>query len=236
MVSAQINAGNRGDIAATMAPYAQSVDFLDEGWKSRDAIAKDLPSYFAHWPVRRSQLAGDVTIEFLTPNERKVSYTLDVEASNPTTREARQSRVNVTWTLHRDASWSPFKIVSHKQTRANQEKTADISEPDPAISTVKSYFFAVNNRDAKAAYNLFGATYRARVSFQEYLRRLKNTGTLTLTTIQRTVGTSSTATVEVTFQEVEPNGKMIRWHGPISMVAENGEWHIETLSGLKSDR
>jgi hypothetical protein len=236
MVTTQIDAGIRGDVDASMSLYADSVDFLDEGWKSRDAIAKDLPEYFAHWPERRSKLVGDVAIEFISPNERKVSYVLDFEASNPTTREVRQSRVNVSWTIRRDASWLPFKIVSHKQTRGLQEKAAESSEKDPAISVVKSYFTAVNNQDGTAAYRLFGATYRKRVSFQEYLRRLKKTGTLTLDRISRTATTSNSATIEVTFREVEPSGKLIRWHGPISLVVENGEWHIATLSGLQSVR
>jgi hypothetical protein len=204
--------------------------------KSRDAIAKDLPEYFAHWPVRRSKQVGDVAIEFISPNERKVSYVLDFEASNPATREVRQSRVIVLWIIRRETSWLPFKIVSHKQTRVVHEKAAESSEADPAVSLVKSYFTAVNNQDGTAAYRLFGAMYRKRVSFQEYLRRLKNTGTLTLDRVSRTATASNSATIEVTFREVEPSGKLIRWHGPISLVVENGEWHIATLSGLKSER
>jgi serine/threonine protein kinase len=236
MVATQIEAGIRGDVAASMALYADSVDFYDEGMKSRDAIAKDLPDYFAHWPVRHSKLIGDVSIETLGTNERKVGYTLDFDASNPATREKRQNIVNVTWIIRREGPWSSFKIVSHKQKSAKQNKAPDVSQPDGAIAAVKSYFAAVNNQDGTTAYRLFGATYRKRVPFQEYLRRLKNTGTLTLNTISRTATTSSSATVEVTFQEVEPNGKVIRWHGPISLMMENGEWHINTLSGLNSIR
>jgi serine/threonine protein kinase len=236
MVSTQIDAGTRGDVTASMALYADTVDFLDEGLKSREAIAKDLPGYFAHWPVRHSELVGEINIETLAENERRVGYTIDFEASNPATRESRKSRVNVIWIIRRDGPWSPFKIVSHKQTREIPEKVADASEPDGAIAVVKNYFAAVNNHDGTAAYRLFAATYRTRVSFQEYLRRLKKTGTLTLNSISRTTTTSSAATVEATFQEVEPSGKLIRWHGPISLVVENGEWHIATLSGLKSDR
>jgi serine/threonine protein kinase len=236
MVTTQIDAGTRGDVAASMALYADTVDFLDEGLKSREAIARDLPGYFAHWPVRRSELVGEIKIETLGENERKVGYTIDFEASNPATRESRKSRVNVIWIVRRDGPWSPFKIVSHKQTRAIPEKAADASEPDGAVTAVRSYFAAVNNHDGTAAYRLFAATYRARVSFQEYLRRLKKTGTLTLNSISRTATTSSSATVEVNFQEVEPRGKLIRWHGPISLAVENGEWHIATLSGLQSDR
>ncbi len=236
MVTTQIEAGTRGDVVASMALYADTVDFLDEGLKSREAIAKDLPGYFAHWPVRRSELVGEISIETLGENERRVGYTIDFEASNPATRESRKSRVNVTWIIRRDGPWSPFKIVSHKQTRAIPEKVAEASDPDGITAVVNSYFAAVNNHDGTAAYRLFAATYRKRVSFQEYLRRLKNTGTLTLTSISRTATTSSSATVEVTFQEVEPNGKVIRWHGPINLVVENGEWHIDTLKNLKSDR
>jgi ketosteroid isomerase-like protein len=236
MVTTQVDAGTRGDVAASMALYADTVDFLDEGLKSREAIAKDLPGYFAHWPVRRSELVGEVSIETLGENERKVGYTIDFEASNPATRESRKSRVNVTWIIRRDGPWSPFKIVSHKQTRAIPEKVAETSDADGAITAVKSYFAAVNNHDGTAAYRLFAATYRTRVSFQEYLRRLKNTGTLTLNSINRTATTSSSATVEVVFQEVEPSGKVIRWQGPIRLLVENGEWRIDTLSGLKSNR
>ncbi|MEY2564998.1 MAG: eukaryotic-like serine/threonine-protein kinase [Verrucomicrobiota bacterium] len=236
MVATQIEAGTRGDVAASMALYADNVDFYDEGLKTRDDIAKDLPDYFAHWPVRRSKLIGDVTIEPLGSNERKVDYTLDFEASNPATREKRQNIVNVTWIIRRDNPGSSFKIISHKQKSVKQQKALDASEPDGAIAAVKNYFAAVNNQDGTTAYQLFGSTYRTRVPFQEYLRRLKTTGTLTLNNISRTATTSSSATVEVTFQEVESNGKVIRWHGPISLVVEKGEWHIDTLGGLKSDR
>jgi len=236
MVSTQIDAGTRGDVAASMALYADNVDFLDEGLKTRDSIARDLPDYFARWPVRRSTLVGDVNIEDLSENERKVGYTLDFEASNPTTREVRQNKVNVTWVIRRDGSFSPFKIVSHKQKSVKQEKIAEDPGLDPAIETVKNYFTAVNNQDGTAAYRLFAAAYRGRVSFKDYLRRLKNTGTLTLNGINRTATGSNSATVDVVFREVEPSGKVIQWRGPIFLVVESGEWRIETLSKLNSQR
>jgi serine/threonine protein kinase len=236
MVSTQIDTGTRGDVAASMALYADTVDFLDEGLKTRDSIARDLPDYFAHWPVRRSTLIGDVNIEDLTESERKVGYTLDFEASNPATREVRQNRVEVTWVIRRDGPFSPFKIVSHKQKSVKQEKIAQDPGLDPAIETVKSYFTAVNNQDGTAAYRLFAAAYRGRISFKDYLRRLKNTGTLTLTGINRTATGSNSATVDVIFREVEPSGKVIQWRGPIFLVVESGEWRIETLSKLNSQR
>jgi serine/threonine protein kinase len=236
MVSTQIEAGTRGDVVASMALYADTVDFLDEGLKTREAIARDLPNYFAHWPVRRSELVGEVSIGTLGENERTVGYTIDFEASNPTTRELRQNRVDVTWVIRRDGPFSPFKIVSHKQKSVKQEKIAQDPGVDPAIETVKSYFTAVNNQDGTAAYRLFAAAYRGRVSFKDYLRRLKNTGTLTLTGINRTATGSNSATVDVIFREVEPSGKVIQWRGPIFLVVESGEWRIETLSKLNSQR
>lgn len=235
MVATQIDTGTRGDVAGSMALYADNVDFLDEGLKTRDAIAHDLPEYFARWPVRRSALVGDVSIENLSENERRVDYTLDFEASNPATREVRQSRVDVTWIVRRDGPFSPFKIVSHKQKSTKQEKITDPSL-DPAIEAVKSYIAAVNNQDGTTAYRLFAAAYRGRVSFQEYLRRMKNTGSMTLNSISRTASTASSATVEVSFREVEPNGKVIQWQGPIFLLLESGEWRIQTLSKLRSQR
>ena len=236
MVTTQIDAGTRGDVAASMALYADTVDFLDEGLKSSEAIAKDLPGYFAHWPVRRSELVGEISIETLGENERKVGYTIDFEASNPATRASRKNRVSVTWIIRRDGPWSPFKIVSHKQTRAIPETVAEPSDADGAIAAVKSYFAAVNNHDGAAAYRLFGANYHKRASFEQYLQLLKKSGTLTLNSISRTASTNSSATVEVTFEEVEPGGKVILWHGPIKLVVESGEWRIDTLRGLKSNR
>jgi len=236
MVSTQIEAGTRGDVVASMALYADMVDFLDEGLKSREAIAKDLPGYFAHWPVRRSELVGEISIETLGENERRVGYTIDFEASNPATRESRQNRVDVTWVVRRDGPFFPFKIVSHKQKSVKQEKISEDPGLDPAIAAVKSYFTAVNTQDGTAAYRLFAAAYRGRVSFKDYLRRLKNTGTLTLNGVNRTATGSSSATVEVTFREVEPSGKVIQWQGPIFLVVESGEWRIETLSKLRSQR
>jgi ketosteroid isomerase-like protein len=236
MVTTQIDAGTRGDVAASMALYADTVDFLDEGLKSREAIAKDLPGYFAHWPVRRSELVGEISIETLGETERKVGYTIDFEASNPATGASRKNRVSVTWIIRRDGPWSPFKIVSHKQTRAIPETVAEPSDTDGAIATVKSYFAAVNNHDGAAAYRLFGANYHKRASFEQYLQLLKKSGTLTLNSISRTASTNSSATVEVTFEEVEPGGKVILWHGPIKLVVESGEWRIDTLRGLKSNR
>jgi serine/threonine protein kinase len=236
MVSTQIDSGVRGDVAASMALYADNVDFLDEGLRTHDAIALDLPEYFAHWPVRHSTLIGAVSIENLSDNERKVGYTLDFEASNPATRELRQNRVDVTWVIRREGPFSPFKIISHKQRVVKQEKATEDPGFDPVIETVNSYFTAVNNQDGTAAYRLFAAAYRGRVSFKDYLRRLKNTGTLTLTGINRTAKGSSSATVEVTFREVEPSGKLIQWQGPIFLVVESGEWRIETLSKLRSQR
>ena len=235
MVSTQIDAGVRGDVLASMSLYAENVDFLEEGMKTWEAIAHDLPDYFARWPVRRSTMVGGVNIESISENDRKVNYTLDFEASNPATRELRQNRVDVTWVIRRPGPFSQFKIISHKQKSTKQEKPVDPAL-DPAIETVKNYFTAVNNQDGTAAYRLFGAAYRGRVSFKEYLRRLKNTGTLTLQSISRTASTSSSATVEVTFREVEPNGKVIQWRGPILLVVESGEWRIETLGKLQSQR
>jgi hypothetical protein len=236
MVSTQIEAGTRGDLDASMALYADTVDFFDEGLKPREAIAKDMLEYFAHWPVRRSRLVGDITIENISTNERQVGYTLDFEASNPGKELPRRNLVAVTWIVRRPGPWSAFKIVSHKQKSLSQEKPAAPAEDDQAIGAVKKYFAALNAQDATTAYRLFSAAFHARKSFQEYSKILKNTGTLTLQSISRTTPPGTSATVEVTFQELEPKGKVIQWRGPIGLVLESGEWKIDSLRGLKSDR
>jgi serine/threonine protein kinase len=241
MVTTQIEAGTRGDVTESMALYADSVDFLDEGWKTRDEIAKDLPDYYAHWPTRRSKLVGGVTIETLSYNERKVGYMLDFAASNSSTGESRQSLIDVTWIVRRESASAPFKIVSHKQRRVTSESSTPAtpatttSTNDPAIEIVKSYIAALNMHDAAAAYRHFSTGYRARVRFSEYSPRVQKTGTLTVDDIRRTVTSGNSATIELTFREQEP-ARLIHWHGTIGVVLDNGQWRIDSLSGLKSDR
>jgi hypothetical protein len=239
MVLAQIDSGTRGDVAASVDLYADTVDFLDEGTKTREAIAQDLPAYFAHWPVRRSQLVGDVDIQTVGENERKVEYTLDFEASNPATNESRRSRVVVTWIIRRESALSPFKIVSHKQRRVAEENpTASSSIPpatDPTIEIVRSYITALNNHDAAAAYRHFSAAYRSKVSFNSYSPRVRKTGTITIDSIARSASSGTSATIELTFREQEP-ARTIHWHGNITVVLDSGQWRIDSLSGLQSDR
>ena len=236
MVTTQIEAGMRGDVAESMALYADTVDFLDEGLKSRDAIAKDLPDYYARWPTRRSKLVGGVTIETLGYNERKVGYMLDFAASNSVTQESRQSIIDVTWIVRRDEASSPFKIVSHKQRRVSQESsTPSAATADPAVEIVASYIAALNTHDAAAAYRHFSAAYRARVPFKEYAPRVKKTGTLTVDRILRGTTTGNSATIELSFREQEPT-RLIHWSGTIGVVLDAGQWRIDSLRGLKSDR
>lgn len=239
LVANHMNAGSRGDAQAYVALYSDRVDFLDEGWKSRAEIAKDLPEYYAHWPTRRSKLVGGVTIESLSYNERKVSYTLDFAASNSATGESRQSIVDITWIIRRETFTSPFLIASHKQRSVNQASptAAPTAAPhsDPAVEIVKGYIAALNNHDAAAAYQHFSAAYRARVPFKEYGPRVKNTGTLTVDRIVRSATTGNSATIELSFREQEPT-RLIHWSGTIGVVLDAGQWRIDSLRGLKSDR
>ena len=64
MVTTQIEAGTRGDVDASMALYADTVDFLDEGLKSREAIAKAIHKAMHHEPG----------IDWLLANQDKVPH------------------------------------------------------------------------------------------------------------------------------------------------------------------
>jgi ketosteroid isomerase-like protein len=128
MVAENIDAGNAGAVTRLMAPYAETVDFLDEGIKSREAIAQDLPAYFAHWPIRHSTLVGEVGIDSISQNERKVTFTIDIEARNPGTGENRANRVEITWMLRRYDSSSDFKIIAHKQRSASQSSEPQLQQ------------------------------------------------------------------------------------------------------------
>lgn len=119
MVRAHIKSGSTGDIPTQMSLYADKVDFLDEGVKTREAIESDLPDYYAHWPIRHFNLESDISIEPLGQNERKVSFILNFDAKNPTTGASRDGAVDVVWILRRSNPSSEFKIVSHNQKSRN---------------------------------------------------------------------------------------------------------------------
>jgi hypothetical protein len=53
---------------------------------------------------------------------------------------------------------------------------------------------------------------------------------------QQVIGSNPIAGLPRAFREVEPSGKVIQWQGPIFLVVESGEWRIETLSKLRSQR
>ncbi|MEY2559837.1 MAG: eukaryotic-like serine/threonine-protein kinase [Verrucomicrobiota bacterium] len=239
MVATHMDAGSRGDAEAYMALYADRVDFLDEGGKSREEIAKDLPQYYAHWPTRRSKLIGRVRMEPLSDNEWNVNYQLDFAASNSTTGESRQSIVDVFWVVRRENSTAPFKIVSHKQRSESLASPTPAPTPmpssDPAVEIVKSYIVALNKHDAVAAFRHLSAAYRARNPFNQYSPRVAKTGVLTVDSVSRGVTTNSSATIELSFREQEPT-RTLHWHGTIAVVLEGGQWRIDSLSGLKSDR
>lgn len=115
MVLMQLDAEARSDIPAVMSYYADFVDFLNEGVKSRAAIEYDLPAYYAHWPKRHASLIGDIVIRAIGRNECLVLFSIDFEAENPAKREVRASKVDIVWRVRRERSGTDFKIVSYKQ-------------------------------------------------------------------------------------------------------------------------
>jgi hypothetical protein len=93
----------------------------------------------------------------------------------------------------------------------------------------------LNAHDATAAYRHFSAGYRARVPFREYEPRVKKTGTLTVDSIRRSLTAGNSATIELSFREQEAT-RLIHWSGTIGVVFDAGQWRIDSLRGLKSDR
>jgi TPR repeat protein len=115
IVSSHIQAGNDGNVAAMTSLYGDKVDYLNEGIKTPNGIAQDLPAYFAHWPVRHYKLVSEISIEPVNGNERRVSFAVDFDASDPVTGASREGTVDIVWIMRRLTHSSEFKIISHKQ-------------------------------------------------------------------------------------------------------------------------
>ena len=94
--------------------YGDQIDFLNEGIKSHEALAREIREYFALWPVQKVRRISDVTIEDVTANEKKVSFSMEFNARSSAGKTSEGS-VAVTWTVRRPSPDAEFKIVSQKQ-------------------------------------------------------------------------------------------------------------------------
>jgi ketosteroid isomerase-like protein len=131
-VARHLKAVSSNDPATVASLYGDQVDFLDEGIKSRETLAREIAEYFARWPVQSFRRTSDITIEDVDGNTKTVSFTMEFDARS-TAGKTSQGSVAVTWIVRRPGLNSEFKIVSQKQKTISRT-TLNPSEP-PATSS-----------------------------------------------------------------------------------------------------
>jgi serine/threonine protein kinase len=168
MIATHLQAVARNDPTTVVSLYGDQVDFLDEGTKSRDTLAREIAEYFARWPTQNFRRTSDVTIEDVTANEKRVSFSMDFDARN-TAGKTSQGAVAITWIVRRPNVDSEFKIISQKQKTLSR---TTVNPPDqPAAATVEQMrqFVAEHFRKTERA-DCDGvlADYASRVDYFEH--------------------------------------------------------------------
>ena len=114
MVETHLKAVSSNDPITVASLYGHQIDFLTEGMKSHETLAREIREYFARWPVQVFRRTSDVTIDDVDSNEKKVSFSMEFDALS-TAGETSAGSVMVAWVVRRSGPDAEFKIVSQKQ-------------------------------------------------------------------------------------------------------------------------
>jgi len=69
-----VAANQSKDAEATLACFAATVDYFDEGRRDQSYIARDFNTYTARWPTRRDSIEGAVLLEEKIPNREYAGH------------------------------------------------------------------------------------------------------------------------------------------------------------------
>ena len=84
LVTRSLTALEQRNVAASMEKYADHVNYYQHGIVDRNFIVSDLEAYHSRWPIIRGRLSSPVEVtDTLNPDEKKLTFTYDFEASSP---------------------------------------------------------------------------------------------------------------------------------------------------------
>lgn len=140
LVARHLNAVSSNDAATVVSLYGDQVDFLTEGIKSHDTLAREITEYFVRWPVQNFRRTSDITIEDVDNNTNTVSFTMEFDARS-TAGKTSEGSVVVTWILRRSSLAADFKIVSQKQKTISRTTLSRSEQPaaTSAIEQIKQF-------------------------------------------------------------------------------------------------
>jgi len=145
MVETHLKAVSSNDPSTVAWLYGDQIDFLNEGIKSHEALAREIREYFALWPVQNSRRTSDVTIDDVDSNEKKVSFSMGFDARS-TAGKTSEGSVVVTWIVRRRNPQADFKIVSQKQTTISRTTSNPAEQTTTAVIDQIKQFVAEHCR------------------------------------------------------------------------------------------
>jgi serine/threonine protein kinase len=134
LVARHLKAASSNDPATVASLYGDQVDFLTEGTKSHETLAREIAEYFARWPVQNFRRTSDITIEDVDSNTNTVSFTMEFDARS-TAGKTSEGSVVVTWIVRRPSLAADFKIVSQKQKTISRTTLSPGEQPAATSAT-----------------------------------------------------------------------------------------------------
>ena len=168
MVESHLKAVSTNDPVTAASLYGDQVDFLTEGIKSHETLAREIGEYFARWPMQNFRRTSDVTIEDIDTGEKKVSFSIDFDARN-TVGKTSAGAVVVTWIVQRPRADAEFKVVSQKQktisrTTSNPAEQSAAAVAEQIKQFVAEHFRKTERRDCDGVVS----DYASRVDYFEH--------------------------------------------------------------------
>lgn len=145
LVATHLKAVSSNDPVTAASLYGDQVDFLTEGIKSHETLAREIGEYFARWPVQSFRRTSEVTIEDVGTNEKKVSFSMDFDARN-TAGKTSEGAVVVTWIVRRRGPDAEFKVVSQKQKTISRTTSPPSEQSNVAVTEQIKQFVAEHLR------------------------------------------------------------------------------------------
>jgi serine/threonine protein kinase len=144
LVARHLKAVSSNDPATVASLYGDPVDFLTEGIKSHDTLAREITEYFARWPVQNFRRTGEITIDDVDSNTKTVSFSMEFDARS-TAGKTSAGAVVVTWMVRRPSLTSEFKIVSQKQKTINRTTLNPTEQPPATAATEQIKQFVIEH-------------------------------------------------------------------------------------------
>jgi len=117
-----IASGESNDSDLALSFYAPKVDLFEEGWKTSEAIRRDVETYNARWPKRRNTVRGDVRLSEKVPNRTyAANFEHDYYVENPARGEWINGAAAVDLLIAISDDGIP-RVISEKQKTLRKEK------------------------------------------------------------------------------------------------------------------